>query len=98
LEIEEVRAMLSVIEGVGRGLVDGHGRRLGRGLRRIAVVQGNGIELHGNTSNSRLNRSLFVCVADMPKRERFPKCPAPEDIKVPRAQHGSPLEAAGLHI
>ena len=38
LEIEEVRAVLGIIEGVGGGLVDRHRRRLGGGFRGIAVM------------------------------------------------------------
>ena len=41
LEVEQVGAMLGVVEGIGRRLVDRHRGGLGRGLRFVAVVQGN---------------------------------------------------------
>ena len=47
LEVEQIGAVLGVVEGVGRGLVDRHGGGLGGGLRGVAVVQGDRFELHG---------------------------------------------------
>ena len=46
LEVEQVGAMLGIVERIRGGLVDRHGGRLGRGLGRITVVQRQRFELH----------------------------------------------------
>ena len=50
LQVEEVRAVLGVVERVGGGLVDRHRHRLGGGVGRIAGVHDEGFELHGGIS------------------------------------------------
>lgn len=47
LEVEQVGAMLGTVEGIGHGLVDGHGGRLGGGVGRVAGVDGQGFDAHG---------------------------------------------------
>ena len=46
LEIEEVGPVLGVVEGVGGGLVDGHGHGPGGGLGRVAAVDRDRLYLH----------------------------------------------------
>jgi hypothetical protein len=47
LQIEQIGAVLSVVEGVGGGLIDGNGDGFGGGFRRIAAVDGDGFDFHG---------------------------------------------------
>ncbi|CAM4172240.1 hypothetical protein ACAN107058_23330 [Paracidovorax anthurii] len=47
LQVEQVRPVLGAVEGIGDGLVDGHGHGAGRGVRRLAGVDGEGLDLHG---------------------------------------------------
>ena len=46
LEVEQVGAVLGVVERVGRGLVDGHGGGVGGGFRAVAGVYGKGFDFH----------------------------------------------------
>ena len=45
LEVEQVRAVLGVVEGVGDGLVDRHRHRAGGRVRGVAAVHGDGFGL-----------------------------------------------------
>ena len=42
--------MLGAVESVGGGLVDGDGDRLGRRVRAVAAVDGDGFDLNGRLS------------------------------------------------
>mmetsp|Transcript_5968 Transcript_5968/g.23715 ORF Transcript_5968/g.23715 Transcript_5968/m.23715 type:complete len:341 (+) Transcript_5968:5957-6979(+) len=44
LQVEQVGAMLGAVEGIGHGLVDRHGDRLGGRVRRVAAVHRQGLE------------------------------------------------------
>ncbi|MNY04967.1 hypothetical protein D3C86_1376700 [compost metagenome] len=46
LQVEQVGPVLSVVEGVAGGLIDGHRHRPGGRIRRIAGVDGERVELH----------------------------------------------------
>ena len=50
LQIEQVRAVLRAVEGVGHRLVDGHGHGFGGGVGRVACVDGKGFDLHAEES------------------------------------------------
>ncbi len=50
LEIEERRAMIGAVEGVGRGLVDRHGDRVRGGFGLVAGVNSNRLVAHRTTS------------------------------------------------
>ncbi len=47
LQVEQVGAVLGVIEGVGGGLVDRHRHRPGGRVRAVASVDGEGFPFHG---------------------------------------------------
>ena len=47
LEVEQVRTVLSILEGVGGGLVDRDRGRAGGGFGFVSVVQGQRFEFHG---------------------------------------------------
>ena len=49
-EIEQGRAMLGAVEGVGDGLIDGHGDRPGRRIDFVAAVNGDGFVTHLHSS------------------------------------------------
>ena len=46
LQVEQIGAVLSVVERVGGGLVNGNGNGLGGGFRGIAAVDGDGFDFH----------------------------------------------------
>jgi hypothetical protein len=46
LEVEQIRAVLRVVEGVRGRLVNGHRRRFGRGLGAVAGVDGERFDFH----------------------------------------------------
>ncbi len=60
-QVEQVGAVLGVVEGVGRGLVNRRGGRVGRGVARVTRVQGNGFRFH---AGSRFIRSACGCGRD----------------------------------
>ena len=51
LQVEQVGTVLRVVEGVGSGLVDRHGHRLGGRVRAVAGVDGKRFELHAGASS-----------------------------------------------
>ena len=51
-EAEQVGAVLGRVEGVGGGLVDGHGARVGRGVGLLPGVHLQGLELELRTGHS----------------------------------------------
>src|SRR5204863_5849873 len=50
LEVEQRRAMVGAVEGIGDGLIDRHGDRLGRRVDLVAAVNGDGLAFHTFTS------------------------------------------------
>jgi hypothetical protein len=52
LQIEQIGAMLRIVEGIGRGLVDRHRDSAGGGIGLVAGVDGKGFDLQGIISGS----------------------------------------------
>ena len=50
LEVEQRRAMVGAVEGVGDGLIDRHGDGLGRRIDVVAAVNGDRFASHGLTA------------------------------------------------
>jgi hypothetical protein len=46
LQVEQVGAVLGIVEGIGRGLVDRHRRRLGGRVGGVAVMQRDRFQFH----------------------------------------------------
>ena len=60
LEIEQSRTVLSAVEGVGYGLIDRNGDRLGRRIGLVATVDGNGFVPHPYRSPERPQEFLLA--------------------------------------
>jgi hypothetical protein len=53
LEVEQVGAVLGVVEGVGCGLVDRHRDGLGGRVGTVAAMHGDGFDFHDRASSGR---------------------------------------------
>ncbi|MDT4846772.1 hypothetical protein FQZ97_808060 [compost metagenome] len=70
LEVEQIGAVLRVVERVGHGLVDRHRHRLGGGVGGVAAVHGDGLDFHAVSGRLLLGGRGIILSAARPRSHR----------------------------